>query len=135
MPEHKCKRCGRKLSNKLSIERGYGAKCYKIIQFQETKPEIKPEINQEIAFLKCEIKTIKRMFKQIRTSGVIVDPIERIRQDEQRPEREPNKCNMASVITELKERFSKIENVFDLLSPINPIETPIAPPIMVKAIV
>lgn len=112
----------------MSIELGYGAKCYKIIQLNNQ--EIKPEVNQEIAFLKCEIATLKRMFKQIKTSGVIIDPIERIRQDKQRPERNANKGNMASVITELKERFSKIENVYDILSPVNPIEVPVSPSII-----
>lgn len=75
---------------------------------------------------------LKRMFKQIQINGVTIDPIERIKPNEQRPEQEANKGNMASVITEMKEIFSRIENVYEILSPIDPIEVPVAPPIMVK---
>ena len=131
MSEYRCKRCNRILRNKLSIERGYGAKCYKIIQLNNIEKS-KPGINQEIAFLKCEIATLKRMFKQIKV-GVVINPIERIKQEEQRPERTENKGNMASVITEMKEIFSRIENVYDYLKPIDPIEMPVNPPIMVEA--
>jgi len=33
----RCKRCGKKLTNKESIERGYGKYCYKIISLQKEK--------------------------------------------------------------------------------------------------
>ena len=57
----KCKRCGRVLKSPESIKRGYGKTCYRIVQFQETtKSEVKTEVNQEIAFLKLEIRTLKR---------------------------------------------------------------------------
>ena len=112
----KCKRCGRKLTSEESIKRGYGMTCYRIIQLQNQ--ETKPETNQELAFLKCEIKMLKRMFKQIKTSGVIIDPIERIKQDNHRPERDANRGDMANVITEMKEIFNNIENIYDLLTPV-----------------
>jgi hypothetical protein len=106
----KCKRCGRVLKSPESIERGYGKTCYRIVQFQEsTKPEVKTEINQEIAFLKLEIKTLKRMFKQIQIKGTI-EPIERIKRDDHRPERDSNKGNFAGVMKEMKSIFKLQEN-------------------------
>ena len=122
MSEIRCKRCNRILRNKLSIEHGYGDKYYRIIQLNK-KPEVKPEFSQELAFIKCEVATLKRMFRNIQINGANIDPINRIKPDEQRPERDANKGNMANVITEMKTIFSRIENVYDILKPINsPIE-------------
>ena len=111
-----CKRCGRELTSPKSIKLGYGATCYRIVQLQKVeKPEAEPEFSQEIAFLRCEIKTLKRMFRNIQTNGSI-DSIERINRDNRRPEREPQKINMFVVIKELKVVFegdfrSRLEKV------------------------
>lgn len=52
----KCKWCNRILTSKESIERGYGGKCFRIIQLQ------KNDMNrdQDIQFLKSEVKFLKR---------------------------------------------------------------------------
>lgn len=126
----KCKRCGRILKNPESVKLGYGKTCYRIVQLQETiEPEVKPEVNQEIAFLKIEIKTLKRMFKQIQIKGTI-EPIERIKRDDHRPERDSNKGNFAGVMKEMKEMFSKIESVYELLTPVNGRNEIEAPPLI-----
>ena len=131
----KCKRCGKELRSQESIKRGYGKTCYRIVQLQEVKEsEVKPKINQEIAFLKMEIKMLKRMMKQIKTNGVKVESIERIKPEESRPERTENKNNMSGVITEMKEIFNENFNFRDYLKPINPIEIPIIHPIMVEVL-
>jgi len=35
--EGTCKRCGRKISDELSLDRGYGPKCYEKVQTEEKK--------------------------------------------------------------------------------------------------
>ena len=125
----KCKRCNRVLKNPLSIEKGYGDTCFRIIQLQQEK-EPKIEVNQELSFIKCEINMLKRMFKNIQTNGIIIDPIERIKNDNHRPERDLNKGNMANVITEMKEIFSRIKNVYEILTPIQGRTTIESPPLM-----
>lgn len=115
----KCKRCGRALKSIESVKRGYGATCYRIFKLQEKpEPEVKPEVNSEIAFLKLEIKTLKRMFRNIQIKGTI-EPIERIKRDDHRPERDSNKGNFAGVMTEMKSIFKLQENFHytDILKP------------------
>ncbi len=126
-----CKRCGKELRSAESIKRGMGKTCWRISQLQQVKqPEVKPEINQEIAFLKCEIKTLKRMIKNIQINGSRAKPIERIKFD--RPEQKigMNKSNFGSVLSEMKEMFNSVENVYDLLCPINARTSIEAPPIL-----
>ncbi|HDZ18120.1 hypothetical protein LCGC14_1110460 [marine sediment metagenome] len=127
----KCKRCGKELRSVESVKRGFGATCYRIFKLQEANnSEVKPEINQEIAFLKMEIKMLKRMIRNIHVKG-IVEPIERIKQDNQRPERTENTGNMTSVVKEMKKIFTENFNYRDILKSVNPIEEPVIPPIMV----
>ena len=121
----KCKRCNRRLTSKLSIERGYGDTCYRIIQLQKTElPKVKSDFNQELAFIKCEIKTLKRMFRNIQTNGISINPIEKIKQDNLRTEKDLNKNNMTNVITELKNIMNSVENIHDILKPIEPRSSP-----------
>lgn len=128
----RCKRCGHTLTSPESIKRGYGKTCARIVKLQEAnKPEVKPEVNQEIAFLKLEIKTLKRMFKQIQLKGSI-EPIERIKRSRPEQKLNGNEANFGSVMKEMKEIFSNINNVFEYLKPVNPIEEPIAPPVVVE---
>ena len=125
-----CKRCGRVLKSEQSIKLGYGATCYRIFKLQEAnKPEVNPDMNQEIAFLKMEIKTLKRMIRNIHVKG-IAEPIERIKHDNQRPERTENEGNMSSVVKEMKKIFTKDFNYHNILKSVNPIEIPMAPPII-----
>jgi len=123
----KCKRCGRILKSPESIKRGYDKTCARIVELQKANKS-EPEINSEIAFLKCEIKTLKRMFKQIQVNGVRIDPIERLRQNRPEQEVSGNKAKFGNVIAELKKKFLTVENAYDLLSPVDGITTIITPP-------
>lgn len=62
----KCKRCGMKLTNKKSIELGYGATCFRIIQLnnQETKPEQieNLDMNEIKSFITSEIENALKSF-------------------------------------------------------------------------
>jgi len=123
-----CKRCGRTLRSQESIKRGYGPKCFKITQLQETTQEKKiiideqkithdeqkiiyedQNISSEIDFLKCEINMIKRQLKQTQYKSIAHEsrPIERIRREEHRPERNINMTNFSTVINELKTIFTQ----------------------------
>lgn len=106
MEKPTCKRCGRTLKSPESIKRGYGLKCFKIIQLQENSNDAK--LTNEINFLKCEINMIKRQLKQ--SKNIIynknLEPIERIKKDLERPERDSNKVNFNVVIKELKVIFN-----------------------------
>ena len=51
--------------------------------------------------MKCEINMLKRLFRQVQCNTVhkiSVDPIERIKRDDHRPERDKNKVSMNIVI-------------------------------------
>lgn len=102
-----CKRCGRALRSPESIKRGYGLKCFKIIQLREKFPE--PELKNEIEFLKCEINMIKRHLKQSQNTipGPQSEPIERIKREENGPERNIDIINFNTVINELKIVFNQ----------------------------
>jgi len=123
-----CKRCGRTLRSQESIKRGYGPKCFKITQLQEInkeqeiiideekntidEPKIISEeqtISSEIDFLKCEINMIKRQLRQAQYKPIIHEsrPIERIKREEHRPERNINMTNFSTVINELKTIFTQ----------------------------
>lgn len=78
-------------------------------------------IVDDIRFMRCELKFLKQQFKEMKSNGSNgnIAPIERIKQDEHRPEINLNKANFGSVIKEMKEIFSRVENAYDLLSPVN----------------
>ncbi|MFX1567830.1 MAG: DUF6011 domain-containing protein [Promethearchaeota archaeon] len=126
MSECRCKRCGRVLTNKKSIKRGYGSICYQIVQLNEPKPktnEIPTEMINEIDFLKMEINFLKRQLKELRLSGVQIntDAIERIRKEPETPEKIENKVNFIVVINELKLIFKGEQ--FDYHDVLQPIES------------
>ena len=105
----RCKRCNRILTSRESIERGYGPTCYRIMQLQEQNSEPNPQkYNQDFNFLKCEIKFLKRQLKELKQKGITateINSIERIRQDEHRPERDKFKVEFNVVVKELKMIF------------------------------
>jgi len=78
--------------------------------------------NSEIQFLKCEIAFLKRQFKELKANGSIsnLDPIERIKQDDHRPERSQFKVQFNFVINELKMIFK--EEIFDYHEILRPVE-------------
>ncbi len=60
--------------------------------------------NNELSFLKCEINMLKRQYRELKAKGFMssMDPIERIGEDQHRPEREPFKVEFNVIIQELK---------------------------------
>lgn len=129
----RCKRCNHVLKSTESIKRGYGRVCYRIVQLQEAnKPEVKLETNQEIAFLKCEIKTLKMMIRNIQVKGAI-NPIERIKRNRPEQKTDGNESNYGKVMIEMKDVFSKMKNGYKHLKSVNSIEMSIEPPIQVLA--
>jgi len=119
-----CQRCGRKLKDLNSRIRGYGKRCWEVIQLERAKDKfiknseittlmtlpsldkIYNKINNlenQVNFLKCENKMIKTQIKQLKTNNIKnTKIIERIKKDENRTERDGNKVNMIVVIKELK---------------------------------
>ncbi|MFW9900495.1 MAG: DUF6011 domain-containing protein, partial [Candidatus Thorarchaeota archaeon] len=119
-----CLRCGRKLTNPISKERGFGRTCFKIKQ-REKENKHNEEILREINFLKCEIKMLKNLYHNIKTNGTIYheDAIERIRREETAKIEDPllgkyrnafKEC-IAELKEVLKERANKIEESLDRL--------------------
>lgn len=97
-------------------------------EHEKTEASVQGIVN-DIQFMKCELNFLKHQFKAMKNNGTngYTTPIERIKQDNHRPERNLNKTNFGSVITEMKKMFSRIENVCELLNPVNgrnSIETP-----------
>lgn len=129
---YKCKRCGRVLTSRKSIELGYGKVCYRIHLLEEANKS-EPEVNQEIAFLKMEIKTLKRMIKNIQVRGTTVESIKRIRKD---VESIPSiiKEGFADVVKEMKSIFKENFYYKDYLKPVNPIEEPVDPPVLIRVL-
>lgn len=120
-----CKRCGKELKSSKSIKLGYGKTCYRIITLQEIKEpientEILDEVISTIKFLKCEINMMKIQMKSMKQNGIVnpIDPIERIKQGEHRPERDLNIGNMAGVLKEFQELVSGVSDIRQLLIPI-----------------
>ncbi len=135
MSEIRCKRCNRILKNKLSVERGYGAKCYRIVQLNQ-EPE-KPnesiigELLNRVRKLELDNSFMKHQLKHKIIVNSNVEVIERIKSDEHRPEREPFKVQFNVVIKELKIVFNKDNfDYHDILEPINDRETIEKPPMI-----
>ena len=104
-----CKRCGRPLYNEVSKKRGYGAKCYKIIQLQKKTPESE-NFKSDMDFMKMEIKFLKRQLNEIKNRGFSnVEAIERLKIETEKPEQEPNQINMVVIIKELKIKLNSSE--------------------------
>ena len=122
-----CKRCGKVLKAARSVELGYGPTCYKKIKNQDNKINLE----EEVKFLKIEIKTLKKLLNELRVNQVIsseVSPIVRIREEIEDPVRDIKRDHMKEVLRELKNRFQGCNgDIKSLLTPIrndtNMIET------------
>ncbi|MFX1567752.1 MAG: DUF6011 domain-containing protein [Promethearchaeota archaeon] len=124
MSYNHCLRCGRKLTNLISKERGFGRTCFKIKQM-EKENKVNEEVLREINFLKCEIKMLKGLYHQIKTNGIRYqeDPIERIKREESAKIEDPLLSKYRNAFKEciselkevLKERANKIEETLDRL--------------------
>ena len=113
-----CKRCGRPLRSEKSIKLGYGPTCYRLSKTQDNPFNIK----QEIEFLKIELKTLKKLLRELKTvnlSSGQSSPIIRINREEKRPEQNQSKGQMREVLQELKNCFQDCNgDVKMLLTPI-----------------
>jgi hypothetical protein len=113
-----CKRCGRVLKSAKSIKLGYGPTCYKKINSHDNSINIE----EEIKFLKIEIKMLKNLIRELKANKIIspqISPITRIRTQEATPEREVKKIQMREVIQELKNCFENCNgDIKSLLKPI-----------------
>jgi len=98
----RCKRCNRVLTNPQSIKDGYGKKCLRMVKLAEVVKKEKSDFQEELDFLRMEIKFLKRQFATLKTSGVKAPGIERIDRNEKRPEQTPMVVNMVLIIKELK---------------------------------
>ena len=119
----KCLRCGRVLKSEVSISRGYGNTCFRIVNYQ--KPTV--DITNEITFLKQEINKLKTLIRNIKITRS--DTIERIKITKK--DIPPvNEFKFGQVIHEMKEAFLKSEGDYrGLLYHVDAIETIRAPPI------
>jgi len=131
----KCKRCGRKISNKESIERGYGAKCYRIIQLgkrQENPNEsVIEELLNRIRKLELDNNFIKHQLKH--KTIVSKHPDEDLDWDikpEIKQKRDEYKIEFNVIIKELRVIFTEDFNYHDILEPINARETIEKPPMI-----
>ena len=119
-----CLRCGKKLTNPISKERGFGSTCFRIKQL-EGKNKFNKELLREINFLKCEIKMLKKLYYQIKINGTIYqqDAIERIKREEIAKIEDPILSKYRNAFKEciselkevLKERAIKVEESLDRL--------------------
>jgi hypothetical protein len=113
-----CKRCGKVLKAARSIELGYGPTCYKIIKNQDNSINLE----EEVKFLKIEIKTLKKLLNELRVNQVISSedsPIIRIRDEIEDPRRDIKKDYMKEVLRELKDKFQGCNgDIKSLLTPI-----------------
>lgn len=113
-----CKRCGRVLKATRSIKLGYGPTCYNKIKNQENHVNLE----EEVRFLKIEIKTLKKLLNELRVNQVIsteVSPIKRIRSEVRVQENDDRKCQMREVLLELKSRFQSCDgDIKNMLTPI-----------------
>ena len=117
----KCKRCGRELRSKESIERGYGATCYQafLLNQEASKPheeyqELKNKWNQ----LSLKYSSLERKLNKSMAGGIKHNPdadLEWRKKEVQEKKETVMYVNMKFVISELNGRF-KLEN-FGLVSP------------------
>lgn len=102
----KCKRCGRKLISKESVERGYGRTCYRIHLLQKEK-QTATKVEDDVAFLKMEIKMLKNQIKTLKITGVkSTEAIERIKKDHEEKEATDEDRLKGLICRELKSIFS-----------------------------
>lgn len=133
-----CKRCGRELTSAKSVERGYGARCFKITRLQETSTEISSSVIQEllnrVKKLELDNNFMKHQLKHrvnvVRSSD---SNLEWRKASGQRPEQTIIKVEMTVVIKELKVIFHEGFDYHEVLMPINGRTEPELPPMVVMA--
>lgn len=140
MYEIRCERCGRKLSNIESVERGYGKKCYKIVQLNspKTKPEQlnsaiiegllnrvrKLELDNNFMKHQLKYKTFVNTSKDSELNWDIPEEVKDIRNK--------YKIEFNVVVNDLKIIFTEDFDYHDILQPINIRETPEVSPLIIE---
>jgi len=134
----KCKRCGRKLTSPKSIELGYGAKCYNIIQLnnQETKPKqsnIMEELLNRVRKLELDNNFMKHQLKHKFIGTSKDSELDWDIKPEVKKAINESEIKFNVVVKELKVILTGDNfNYRDVLSPINPISEPVSPPIAIE---
>ncbi len=133
-----CKRCGRILKSQESIKRGMGKVCYRITQFQkEEQPEqlnnsILEELLDRVRKLELDNNFMKHQLKHKTIISKSKDSeIDWDIKPEIKKAINESEIKFNFVVKELKVIFTKDFNYRDVLKSVNPIEIPIAPPMMV----
>lgn len=114
----RCKRCGRKLTSKESIERQYGSTCSKIMQLHQVKEPEQPEqldMNEIKTFITSEIQKALKDFnfnREIKhndnSENNGINPVRITNM----PKFNPIEANKRLVVKELKEQLQKgINNI------------------------
>jgi len=131
-----CKRCGRVLKSEKSIERGYGLKCYRIMQLNQqiagpNNPNMENLLNR-VRKLELDNKFMKHQLKHKTFIGTTSKDSE-LNWDipkEVMEVRNQYKIEFNVIIKELKVIFTEDFNYHDVLKPINGREQPEESPIM-----
>jgi hypothetical protein len=128
-----CKRCGKALKAAKSIKLGYGPTCYRKKKLEEDPLMVE----EELKFLKVEIKMLKRIIRELKANVIDANiinsniikannfipspqtPIKNIIKVESRPNMGIGKRDMREVIQELKTCFQNCNgDIRSILSPI-----------------
>jgi len=133
----KCKRCGRELRSEESVKRGFGKRCYRIVQLnQESEETITPDITElfnRLRRLELDNNFIKHQLKH-KTFTTTKHPDEDLDWNTIKPEikekRDYFKIEFNVVIKELKVIFNENFDYHDFLKPINVRKQPEEPPLM-----
>ena len=119
----KCKRCGRSLTSAESIARGYGKKCFRIVQLNEQKEAqtidmgVIADLLNRVRKLELDNTFMKHQLKhKVAVAGQRAEAIERIKQDANRPEQTVVKIEMTVIIKELKVIFNDEFDIHAILS-------------------
>ena len=132
---NKCKRCGRVLKSEKSIERGYGLRCYRIMQLNQqiTGPnnEILEELLNRVRKLELDNNFMKHQLKHKTFANSSKDA--ELNWDipkEVKEVRDQSKIEFNVVIKELNIIFTEDFEYHKVLKPINVREEPEAPPVI-----
>ena len=114
----RCKRCNRVLTNKESIDRGYGLRCYTLMLAERIR---KNEL--DIAFIKHQLKhkTIVNNSKDSMLDWDIPQEVKEVRNE--------YKIVFNIIVKELKVIFTEDFDYHNVLKPIDVRETPEEPPL------
>jgi len=133
MSEIRCKRCNRILKNKLSIEHGYGDKCYRITQLNKKEPNesVIDELLNRVRKLELDNSFMKH---QLKHKIIVRHSDEELDWDikpEIKQKRDEFKIEFNVVVKELRIIFNKDNfDYHDILEPINARETIEKPPMI-----